>query len=109
MAPYSSDTGTVDITILPPAPPTPELVANCDSTTRSCTFLIGSTRRDRVSRSCPGTSSDGTTSTEANPSHTYGSSGTYQVQLTVIDPCGQTGSTSQQVTVDAPPKRFLHS
>lgn len=42
---------------------------------------------------------DGNTSTEQNPSHTYGADGTYTVSLTVTDDDGATGSTSQDVTV----------
>jgi PKD repeat protein len=38
-------------------------------------------------------------STVQNPSHTYATSGTYTVSLTVTDDDGATGSTSQSVTV----------
>jgi subtilisin family serine protease len=42
---------------------------------------------------------DGGSSTAANPSHTYGSAGTYNVTLTVTDNGGASNSTSQNVTV----------
>ncbi len=45
---------------------------------------------------------DGTTSTQANPSKTYATAGTYTVTLTVTDNRGATHSTSRQVTVAAP-------
>ncbi len=41
---------------------------------------------------------DGTTSTAANPSHTYTTSGTYRPTLTVRDPEGLTGTASLVVT-----------
>ncbi|MBB4919463.1 collagenase [Streptosporangium saharense] len=42
---------------------------------------------------------DGTSSTAANPSHTYGADGTYAVKLTVTDDAGATASSTRQVTV----------
>ncbi|GGV77217.1 PQQ-dependent sugar dehydrogenase [Streptomyces thermoviolaceus] len=42
---------------------------------------------------------DGTTSTAANPKHTYRSNGTYTATLTVTDPSGRTGSAGVQVVV----------
>ncbi|MEM8488626.1 MAG: ThuA domain-containing protein [Bacteroidota bacterium] len=40
---------------------------------------------------------DGTTSTEANPAHTYNTAGEYAVSLTVSDPEGERASTSFKV------------
>ena len=45
---------------------------------------------------------DTNTSTAQNPSHTYGSAGTYTVQLIVTDDIGAMDTTSQDVTVTAP-------
>jgi PKD repeat protein len=45
---------------------------------------------------------DGQTSTEVNPMHVYGASGTYTVGLTAINASGGTNYFSQQVTVQAP-------
>lgn len=42
---------------------------------------------------------DGSTSTAANPSHTYTANGQYTVTLTVRDPAGLTGSTNVIITV----------
>ncbi|MGI5238369.1 galactose-binding domain-containing protein [Dactylosporangium sp. CA-139066] len=42
---------------------------------------------------------DGGTSTQANPSHTYTTNGTYTARLTVTDPAGNSGSASATVTV----------
>ncbi|WP_067901913.1 collagenase [Actinomadura chibensis] len=44
---------------------------------------------------------DGTTSTSANPSHTYGADGNYTVSLTVTDNAGGTDTVTQQVSVSA--------
>ncbi|RKT67942.1 PKD domain-containing protein [Saccharothrix variisporea] len=41
---------------------------------------------------------DGGTSTAANPSHTYNTRGTFNVQLTVTDPTGKTGTANLTVT-----------
>ena len=45
---------------------------------------------------------DGTTSTLANPAHTYGSVGSYVAKLTVTDNSGATGSVTLPITVTAP-------
>jgi glucose/arabinose dehydrogenase len=42
---------------------------------------------------------DGTTSTAANPAHTYAANGTYNVKLTVTDPQGLVGTASLQIGV----------
>lgn len=46
---------------------------------------------------------DGTGSTEHSPSHTYAAPGQYQVTLVVTDATGQTGSTTQTITVEEDP------
>ena len=52
---------------------------------------------------------DGTTSTAANPSHTYASSGTFHVQLTVTDDRGGTDSVTHDVTVATQPPHAAFS
>ncbi|GAA1197217.1 ThuA domain-containing protein [Streptomyces hebeiensis] len=42
---------------------------------------------------------DGSTSTEANPTHTYKKNGTYSARLTVTDPTERTGTASVRVVV----------
>jgi PKD repeat protein len=45
---------------------------------------------------------DGTTSTEANPTHTYASPGTYQVTLNVSNECGSDVTTNNVIVVGYP-------
>ncbi|MDP2793540.1 MAG: PKD domain-containing protein [Sulfurisoma sp.] len=49
---------------------------------------------------------DGQFSTLANPTHTYATSGTYTVRLTVMDSNGQVGTSSQSLTVQASTASF---
>jgi len=44
---------------------------------------------------------DNTTSTNQNPSHTYGTSGSYTVQLTVTDTAGCTGTTDTIISLNS--------
>lgn len=45
---------------------------------------------------------DGSTSTEANPTHTFTTNGTYTVKLVVTAPDGSTASAEETITVTAP-------
>jgi subtilisin family serine protease len=84
----------------------PPNVAPVASFTYSCTgltcnFTDTSTDSDGTIAGWSWLFSDGGTSTEQNPSHTYGAGGTYTVQLTVTDDEGATGTTSKSVTVSS--------
>lgn len=66
----------------------------------SCDFTDASTDSDGSIVSWSWDFGDGNSSTAQNPSHAYAANGTYTVGLTVTDNDGNTGSTSQSVTVN---------
>ncbi|HEX7708813.1 MAG TPA: S8 family serine peptidase [Thermoanaerobaculia bacterium] len=88
-----------------PPPPNVAPTANFTYATSGLTvnFTDTSTDSDGSISSRSWNFGDGTTSTATNPSKTYAAGGTYTVGLTVTDNGGATGSTSQSVTVTAPP------
>jgi len=69
----------------------------------TASFTDSSTDSDGTITGWAWTFGDGGTSSAQNPSHTYGSAGTYSVTLTVTDNGGLTDSATQNVTVTAPP------
>ncbi|MDT8437224.1 MAG: PKD domain-containing protein, partial [Gemmatimonadota bacterium] len=92
-----------DVTVTAPnQAPTADFTFSCTDLT--CSFTDTSTDPDGdniVSRSWD--FGDGGTSTQRNPSHTYGAAGTFTATLTVTDNRGGTSApTSKQVTVTAP-------
>ena len=91
----TSQTFTVSIT--PNADPTASFTYDCDDL--ACTFTDASTDTDGTIDSHAWTFGDGATSNLADPTHIFGSAGTYTVGLTVTDNETGTGSTSQPVTV----------
>lgn len=79
------------------APPTANFTFSTSGLTAA--FTDSSTDSDGSIASRNWSFGDGGTSTATNPSHTYASSGTYNVILTVTDNLGATGSVTKTVTV----------
>jgi len=78
-------------------------VANFTSTSTGLTasFTDTSTDSDGTIASRSWSFGDSTSSTSANPSHTYAAAGTYNVALTVTDNAGATNTVTKAVTVTA--------
>ncbi len=88
----------------PPPPPSNEPpVAGFTSTCNAlaCSFTSSSFDNDGSISGYSWDFGDGGTSTDPNPSHTYGAGGTYLVTLTVTDDLGATSAISDNVTVIA--------
>ncbi len=81
-------------------PPTAAFASHCQDLT--CRFDDASTDADGSVTGWAWKFGDGDTSTERQPSHTYGAAGTYAVTLRVTDDGGSTNESSRQVTVTAP-------
>jgi len=85
--------------------PTAAFTSSCDSA-GSCSFDGGgSNDPDGTIASYAWTFGDGGTASTPQPTHSYSASGSYNVQLTVTDNMGGTGSVTHQVsvTVTTPP------
>lgn len=80
------------------APPVAAFTVRCNPF-RSCDFDSSASSDDDAIAGWSWDFGDGSTSTLANPTHTYARDGSYTVRLTVTDTAGQTGSTSQTVQV----------
>lgn len=81
-------------------PPAASFTSSCSGLT--CTFTDTSTDADGTIATHSWSFGDGTTSTAANPSHTYGSAGNYNVSLTVTDDDGATDTASAIVSPTKP-------
>jgi PKD repeat protein len=102
----ASGSTTQQVTVAASPPPNQSPTA---SFTESCSDLAcsfnsaGSSDPDGSIVGYSWTFGDGTTSTEANPSHTYSAGGTYRVTLQVRDDDNATDEEDRQVAVTAPP------
>jgi subtilisin family serine protease len=82
------------------APPTANFTFACVDL--ACGFTDASSDSDGSVASRNWNFGDATSSTATNPSHTYGSSGTFAVTLTVTDDGGASGSVTKNVSVSEP-------
>ena len=78
-------------------PPKAEFEVHCSDLT--CTFADRSSDDDGTVVSWRWDFGDGSTSTERNPSHSYGTAGQYSVRLTVTDNDGATGTKTRRADV----------
>jgi PKD repeat protein len=103
----SSDKAVMWTVLLEPAvsgnqPPTAAFTSTCHAD-GTCDFdSSGSSDADGSIASYAWTFGDGGTSTQANPTHAYGSSGSYDVTLTVTDNGGASKAVTHSVSVTVP-------
>ncbi|HEY9523064.1 MAG TPA: PKD domain-containing protein, partial [Thermopolyspora sp.] len=86
--------------LAPNALPNAAFTPTC--TVASCRFSDGSSDTDGTVTAWRWDFGDGGSSTQRNPSYTFAAAGTYQVRLTVTDNRGGQGTTTRQVSVEAP-------
>ena len=99
----SSDDVTVTGPSEPPANQPPRADFDIDCGDLTCTFADESDDEDGSVASWQWDFGDGATSTEQNPTHTYGSPGRYDVILTVTDDDGAEDTRTRTAEPDAPP------
>jgi PKD repeat protein len=90
----------------PPTPPSnhaPRAEFEIDCRNLTCTFTDRSEDDDGSIESRLWNFGDGTTSSQRNPSHSYGSPGRYDVLLTVADDDGAADTRTRTAEPDAPP------
>ncbi len=92
-------TDTITRTVDPDA--APEADFTVQATGLSAKFTSTSTDDDEIA-SYAWNFGDGSTSTQANPTHVYDDEGDYTVTLTVTDASGQTDSVTKSVSVEVP-------
>ena len=102
-------TGTDNVAITVNAPSNQAPVANAAATPQSGTAPLqvsfsssGSNDPDGSISSYSWNFGDGTSSTSANPTHTYNAAGNYTAVLTVTDNQGATGTANVAITVNTP-------
>jgi len=98
-----SDEVNVTAPVTPPSnqPPRAEFEIDCQDLT--CAFTDRSEDDDGSVESWLWDFGDGTTSSQRNPSHAYGSPGQYDVLLTVTDDDGVVDTRTRTAEPDAPP------
>jgi PKD repeat protein len=79
------------------SPPNAAFTPSCTGGT--CQFADGSADSDGTVSGWQWNFGDGSSSSQRNPSHSYGAGGEYTVSLTVTDNLGSQGSASKRVTV----------
>jgi PKD repeat protein len=92
------------VVITPPPPnsaPTAAFTQAC--TGLVCTFTDQSTDGDGNIAGWSWDFGDGNSATTQNPTHTYAAAGTYVVTLVATDNQGETATTTQSISVTAPP------
>jgi PKD repeat protein len=97
----SSTTRQVTVSNAANAAPVASFTASTSNLTAS--FTDTSTDSDGSIASRSWDFGDGSTSTVANPSHTFAAAGTYSVRLTVTDDKGATNTATRSITVTAAP------
>jgi PKD repeat protein len=100
------DTTTRTVSIVTPPPPqnqTPVASFASSCSLLTCDFSDGSSDADGTIAARAWDFGDGGTASSQNPSHTYGSGGTYTVRLIVTDNDGAKDTTTRSVSVTAPP------
>ena len=95
-------TNPVNVSTPPPAndPPHAEFAVHCEELT--CSFTDQSSDRDGSIASREWSFGDGSTSTQANPSHTYAAAGQYTVSLRVTDDDGAQDTQTHPASPTAP-------
>lgn len=84
-----------------PAIPSPKPIAGFNTTVNLLTVTFNNTSQDATSYAWD--FGDGGTSTEANPTHTYGSSGEYNITMTATNAAGSSQATLTLTVTDGAP------
>jgi len=101
----STNTATKQVTVVANQPPVGSFTANVSNLNASFD-ASASSDPDGTVASYAWDFGDGTTGTGVNPTHTYGSAGSFTVTLTVTDNQGLAGTpVQQQVTTTLPPNQ----
>lgn len=98
-----SDEVRVTAPSTPPSNQAPRAEFEIDCRDLTCTFTDQSEDEDGSIESREWDFGDGATSSQRNPSHTYGSPGRYDVRLTVTDDDGASDTRTRTAEPDSPP------